>query len=230
MINNSSKTVVNGAFRNSNTKNNKQNLNNYLDFLINYSKQKQEQHVVNEAKKELFSFIDFERVCLDIQKEIITVYRRDQKYHNEDVVHYIKKLTESKPEERERIAQFFSRLTQKQIRAIVSGTKVIINKLNDELDCLCMQVSTSGQYMIFLIAQTYTNALAFTLENIYECQPLLQLEQRKQHEKDSFIAKLTQNNAQIDISLGKKLAAEMIQFLYNKAKNFSLTAFKDSMN
>jgi len=34
----------------------------------------------------------------------------------------------------------------------------------------------------------------------------------------------------MDISLGKKLAAEMIQFLYNKAKGFSITAFKDSMN
>ena len=92
-------------------KNKKKNLNNYLDFLINYSKRKQEQHVMNEAKKELFSFIDFERVCQDIQKEIITVYRRDQKYHNEDVVQYIKKLKESNPEEKERIAQFFSRLT-----------------------------------------------------------------------------------------------------------------------
>ena len=65
---------------------------------------------------------------------------------------YIKKLTVSNPEEKERIAQFFSRLTQKQIRAIVAGTKQIIAKMNDELDCLCMQVSTTGQYMIFLIA------------------------------------------------------------------------------
>jgi len=53
-----------------------------------------------------------------------------------------------------------------------------------------MQVSTQGQYMIFLIAQTFTNGLAYQLEMIYESMPLKILEGRKEDEKELFVARL----------------------------------------
>lgn len=143
---------------------------------------------------------------------------------------YVQRLQQGAPEAQDKIAQEFSRLTHHQIRAIVQGTNLIVRKLNEELNCFCMQVSTQGLQILFLVAQTFTNALATNLELVYVRQPLLSIAQRKQAEQLAFVAKLTQNEPEMDAALAQKFAHEMLQHFHKKAKDFSIQEFKDNIN
>jgi len=105
----------------------------------------------------------------------------------------------------------------------------VVKKINEELNCFSMQVSTQGMQMLFLTAQTYTNSLANSLELIYERQPLLKLEKRKQTEKESFIAKLTHNDRAKDESLAVQLSNEMSQYYQMNAKKDSVSEFTAKM-
>ena len=80
--------------------------------------------------------------------------------------------------------------------------------------------------MIFLIAQTFTNGLAYQLEMIYESMPLKILEGRKKDEKELFVARLIQNDQKIDEGLAKNLANKMIQHYHKISKEFAIEKFK----
>ena len=120
----------------------KQSLKQYIQFIIDYGGKQIDNQIINQAKVELFGFIDLKKVCEDIQKEIIVIYRKDIKYNKISIPQYIQSLTQSSPEEKSKIAQEFSSLGHNQIRAIVQRTIQVVDKINEELNCFAMEVST----------------------------------------------------------------------------------------
>ena len=120
----------------------KQSLKQYIQFIIDYGGKQIDNQIINQAKVELFGFIDLKKVCEDIQKEIIVIYRKDIKYNKISIPQYIQSLTRGSPEEKSKIAQEFSSLGHNQIRAIVQRTIQVVDKINEELNCFAMEVST----------------------------------------------------------------------------------------
>ena len=57
---------------------------------------------------------------------------------------------------------------------------------------------------MYLIAQVFTLKLAESLNNYSEQQPLREFEKRKDREKNIFVAKLMNNDAQMDIATSNK--------------------------
>jgi len=84
------------------------------------------------------------------------------------VAQYISSLQENPAREKDRVASEFSRLTHKQVNAIVQGTNQAVKRLNEELNCFSFEVSTQGLQVVYLLAQTFTTALATNLELIHE--------------------------------------------------------------
>ena len=52
------------------------------------------------------------------------------------------------------------------------------------------------------------------------------LEQRKETEKNIFIAKLTANDAKMDQAIGYKVAVELSKYIYSEAQIYSKNIFK----
>jgi len=55
------------------------------------------------------------------------------------------------------------------------------------------------------------------------------LEDRKETEKNIFIAKLTANDDKVDQAIGKKVAQELSKLYYEEAFKFSKNEFKQIM-
>ena len=55
------------------------------------------------------------------------------------------------------------------------------------------------------------------------------LEDRKETEKNIFIAKLTANDDKIDHAIGKKVAHELSKYFYDEAFKFAKNEFKQIM-
>lgn len=92
-----------------------------------------------------------------------------------------------------------------------------------------MSLSNEGIEMIHLIAIVYTLKLAEILNCYSEKQPLRDFEKRREREKKIFIAKLTNNDSQMDIATSENFAIELIQFHVEQSKTFAKEKFKDLM-
>jgi len=66
LINKTSLFEINESFRKKLIANKMNYLTEYLNYLINYPRKKEDDHVVKEAMKCLFSYIDFNKICEDI--------------------------------------------------------------------------------------------------------------------------------------------------------------------
>ena len=67
---------------------------------------------------------------------------------------------------------------------------------------------------MYLIAQVFTLKLAESLNNYSEQQPLREFEKRKDREKNIFVAKLMNNDAQMDIATSNKFVCEITQSIF----------------
>ena len=81
-----------------------------------------------------------------------------------------------------------------------------------------MKISDKGKELIFLITQIFSFMLTDKLEIISEGLPLREYMKTKNREKKLFIAKLTENDIETDISLGESLAEDLCFNIYNECK------------
>jgi len=58
----------------------KKELQDYLEYLINFGTVNKNMEMINQARLQIFEFIDIGRIFEDIQKEILTNYQKDPFY------------------------------------------------------------------------------------------------------------------------------------------------------
>ena len=109
-------------------------------------------------------------------------------------------------QEGEEIAKHFNKMSSKVAKSIFRDVNEIIKKVDEEIEPFCMKISDKGKELIFLVTQIFSFLLTEKLEIFRESLPLREYLKTKKREMKLFIAKLTLNDAQMDETLGEKLA------------------------
>jgi len=81
-----------------------------------------------------------------------------------------------------------------------------------------LKISDSGKEFIFLVTQIFSFLLTEKLEIIRESFSLTEYIKTKNQEKELFIAKLYNNDSEMDKSHGQKLAFELCTYFFEECK------------